>query len=975
MLLGVLAVLAPVTVKDPVVTWPKADSPTRATVLPLSPYRPLEFSATVDCGTLHAVSPGTALRTHSPGGPGLNITSGAGQVRFWVDGTEVLVDDLRSNCGYRVEADADGVRVFRDGALVANRPDLLPPQVSELVTDADSLAGLRVSLRTDARYESSPTLLKTVLLLAHACCLVVVVVWGWRHWRGRESARLTVPRFCAADAVLVLITGAWVFLGPANMDDGWYMQMARNASESSGYIGNFVYMFNVTENPFVLSQYLLQAWGQLGGWSLWWMRLVPTLCGLATWVLLRILLATLLGRAAKLRAVPWALLIAHLVWYLPYGTTLRPEPVIVLCAAATLVFAELAILRRSVGALAVAALCTALAMTASPSGLVAAAPLVLCLPWLLEWLRRQPWRTRISAVLLGAAATTVVVPVGFADATLGDVVEAAEVHKWYYLSFAWYEEFAHYNTLLNTAGWARRLPVLLTLAVVAVVAIASGRGGMGRDPVRRLLIVSSITTAIALALISFSPTKWVNHFHAVAAAPTVLLAAALLRSPLPRRSGPVVLGASVLLLVGAVSLSFAGNNWWVPFSDAGQRFGNHLDPDPQTNDLEPHFGPLYLRNPLLWIGVAVAAWLVAGWLRRRGKLSRLGPDRAVLVSASATAVLLMLGLFAYAPIAQAPGWTVARSGFQTLFGDGCGLASDVRVQLPSGELGAPGPAELSGDFQEGPPPLRTSPWGEPVTIWHDHRPDGTTPGVGRLVTGWYPMGEGTHVTVPVAGRLEGQRLTVEFRTADGVVRRPLQPDLRRPTLHEWQQVAVPVPPRAEAVRVVAVDQVTGADSWLAVAEPKVTEARPVSEVTRGRPVLANHIAAPLWPCVDQVGISNGITDAPQVRLTTDEALPPEWLDNISYLEWGGAWVETSRVWTQTKLAAELPGGPPRLPWGHVFEVRYPYPTGQFDLEVDQQVRWGWTRLPSLADNDYPDIARNAGTQPEEEQEEKKASNR
>src|SRR5690606_7539911 len=119
--------------------------------------------------------------------------------------------------------------------------------------------------------------------------------------------------------------GAWVFLGPANMDDGWYMQMARNASESSGYIGNFVYMFNVTENPFVLSQYLLQAWGQLGGWSLWWMRLVPTLCGLATWVLLRILLATLLGRAAKLRAVPWALLIAHLVWYLPYGTTLRPE--------------------------------------------------------------------------------------------------------------------------------------------------------------------------------------------------------------------------------------------------------------------------------------------------------------------------------------------------------------------------------------------------------------------------------------------------------------------------------------------------------------------------------------------------------------------------------------------------------------------------------------------------------------------------
>lgn len=161
---------------------------------------------------------------------------------------------------------------------------------------------------------------------------------------------------------------------------------------------------------------------------------------------------------------------------------------------------------------------------------------------------------------------------------------------------------------------------------------------------------------------------------------------------------------------------------------------------------------------------------------------------------------------------------------------------------------------------------------------------------------------------------------------------------------------------------VAVDGVSGAHTWLAVAEPKITTARPITELTRGRPVLANHIASPLWPCVEQVSVRHGITGTPQVRLTADEGLPPEWLDNISYLDWGGAWVQTTRQWVQTRLPAELPGGPPRLPWGNVFAVDYEHPVGRFDLRVEQEVRSGLAQLPTLADNDYPDIERNAGTQ-------------
>ncbi|RRO20651.1 hypothetical protein EIL87_01935 [Saccharopolyspora rhizosphaerae] len=64
---------------------------------------------------------------------------------------------------------------------------------------------------------------------------------------------------------------------------------------------------------------------------------------------------------------------------------------------------------------------------------------------------------------------TALVPVAFADASFGDVVEATEVHRWYYGSFAWYEEWRHIDTLM-AGPWALRLPVLMTVGVGLLVA-------------------------------------------------------------------------------------------------------------------------------------------------------------------------------------------------------------------------------------------------------------------------------------------------------------------------------------------------------------------------------------------------------------------------------------------------------------------------------------------------------------------------
>lgn len=300
--------------------------------------------------------------------------------------------------------------------------------------------------------------------------------------------------------MVAAVSVAWVVLGPVNIDDSWYLLMSRNAMRS-GYLGNAIYQFNVTENPFPAGQYVMQAWGGLAGnWSLGWMRLVPLGYGLATYALLGILVATVLGRPARARVVPWAVAAAH----------------------------------------------------------------------------------RVAAVLLTGAAASVVVPVVFADATLGDVLESVAVHRWYYTQFPWYAEYLHYENVFvgdERGAWGKRLPVLLTLAVLLAVALGVGRraGTAGRRG--QLLGSTATVTTLSLIAMALTPTKWVNHFGAVAASAAALLAAAMIRSPLPRRTGAAVTAIGSAGLVAAAAVAFAGPNLWRPLLDWGQPFGDPVNPD------------------------------------------------------------------------------------------------------------------------------------------------------------------------------------------------------------------------------------------------------------------------------------------------------------------------------------------------------------------------------------------------------------
>ena len=81
---------------------------------------------------------------------------------------------------------------------------------------------------------------------------------------GRGAGRGTGEASTAVRSGFGVVGAAWVLLGPLQYDDAWYELMARNVS-AAGYVGNYVYMFNVTESPFVASQYLAAVWGGLGG--------------------------------------------------------------------------------------------------------------------------------------------------------------------------------------------------------------------------------------------------------------------------------------------------------------------------------------------------------------------------------------------------------------------------------------------------------------------------------------------------------------------------------------------------------------------------------------------------------------------------------------------------------------------------------------------------------------------------------------
>ncbi|MFN2497049.1 MAG: arabinosyltransferase C-terminal domain-containing protein, partial [Pseudonocardiaceae bacterium] len=450
-------------------------------------------------------------------------------------------------------------------------------------------------------------------------------------------------------------------------------------------------------------------------------------------------------------------------------------------------------------------------------------------------------------------------------------------------------------------------------------------------------------------------------------------------SRLPR-TGPAATSAAVLTVALAAALVYAGPNLWRPFSDWGQPFGDHLLADGTPYDISlmaPHFGPFYLRNPLLWVGTAGVLAAGIAWWRRRGRRTGLTTDRGLLLLACGVSVALMPTVFVVAPLRQYPGWTVAQANLRALAGEPCGLADAVQVLAATGpQPVADGPALASGDFalaERTPGPLQPPADGTPV--WHDAVPAPHAELArerGTLTTPWYALpadSPATHVSIPVAagaaGALAGQQVQVQLgRTGSAGVHSSggnrvlwpertvtLDPDPRARS-NTWQEIPVPRE-GADAVRVLVRDDVTGPDSWVAVAAPSLTSWQPARTVTDGRPVFADQLSAVLWPCVDQAAIRPGIVEPPAVRLLTDDGIPELILNNPLDPNWGGTFVQASYTSTYVSMATRLhPSGPPTRQWGHVQRVAYDHPVGLVDLHIGSAVEPGWHRDLPIAGEAY-----------------------
>ena len=1014
--LAVGAALAPVVVSTPTVVWPPAGRPATSTTLALAPPRPLSFDAAVPCAALRGPGPVEGLRTVPPGeSRGLLVAArGEGPARrvtIDLDGERLVDAPLgAAPCTWTLAVAAGtSPRVARDGVPVALAcgacADVEPPQVTRLSTGREGTPGLGVTLRPDDRYASSPSLLKTLLLLAQLAVLaaLVAVLYG-RPRRGppglggrlrrRAGNLLARARSHAspADAVVVAVSGAWAFLGPTNFDDSWYPLMAR-AAERTGEMANAVYMFDASEAPFVSSQYLVQAWGALGGWSLLWMRLLAVLLGLLAYAGLRVYtVLALRGSGVREAKVPWALLVAHLLWWLPYGLTLRPEPLIVLLSVVVLVCGQLA--RRwgpvgAVGAVATAVAAAALALTCSPTGLVAVAPLVMDAPRAWAWLRgvrrTSPWAA-LAAVAVVVAAATVAVPAGLADASIGDILEAAAVHSWYYATVPWYDELVHYQTLLNpgVTPWAAPRAGDPHLAVLLVAAVSSGgrrattRCGASCSPARPPRASRSRCSSI-------SPTKWVLHFPAVAASGTVLVAVALLRAALPRQERAFAVAASVGVFVVAAAMTFAGLNLWRPVLRPRPALRPARDPRPHPlragpprpaprSDLPAQPADLDRdRAPGPLVGAQPAA-------RRRPRVPR-RPARCWWPPASPSS-------------SGSPGCSCSRRCASTRAGRSRWATSTTPCTPRAAwrtrcrccgrrppRSARPTPAVLTGDFLTavGSPVPRAVPG--MGTVWHTDGP--AVSGSGSLDSGWYPLPPdagrpaaaddprpaATDVVVPVLARPDPDlaiRAAIRLEIATGPVGAPTSVTREKiglsPVADErtWQQVPVslvgrPGPPTA--VRVV-VDSPSGV---LAVAQPWIGGARPIREVLAPEdgtpvPVRADQMTSAFWPCVDQQFVADGIAPPTRYRMQVGEDLGEKytglWTDNTL----GGVWRGEDLESTYVRLPTSVPvGGPPTRPWGSVDAVVHDLPTGGVTIVPGTTTRSGLARLPTIARESYAGV--------------------
>lgn len=984
---GLFLPFAPVDVSRIDVTWPQRDGTAESTALLLVNQTPHTLDATFDQVTVRAAarSGGIVFATIDPTEPesralGLVIETQGGQLIVTQRGRSVSLDaDVGGS--WSLHSSTAGTSVSVDGAIAAEWPDVVPPQVDALLTDAEAPEGMAVALQLVDDSNSQPSAAKVaamiILWLAAATTLVLLAVddrrraSGPRHLDSSNRRARWRRRLSAWDPLVVAALVGWAVIGPMTDDDGYYAQMALNA-DSAGYVGNYFQMFNQSFAPFTWFWQFLSFWQEIGGRSPLWLRLPSVVAAAAAWFFARRFLDTALAtQTIWLRRLGRALLaVAFLAWWLAFDIGSRPESLGALAGVIALTATARAIETRRLLPVSLGALVAGLAFAAHPTGAVAFAPLVLGIPAF--------WSIARDGVSASAAVgrTIAVLSVGsialfaaFADGSLHDVITGRALFSSVETPLGPADERIRYSLLLSDApmgSYAKRAVVLLALLLLVwflLAFLASRLLDRSAMPLRLALVGGTLPVSLLALLIT--PSKWTHHFGAIAGVGPLFIALVALGLPAvvralsrgeahPRWLAPVAL----VSLVPVIALTFRGRNTWAYAWDQGM-----INPG-----APPEIAGWQLGSVPLWVGTAgVIAMATVFALRRDGRSWR---DAAALYAVPALAGVFLLTSTSYLVIGFAStlhppgGFSVAAATAADPAGRECRVSDAVTIWD-----GSAGSTLAVSSVPSETVPSDTRPSGDPFALgaWpEDDRLPGGLEGwashgagdaaVGVYVSPWYSIGEvadGDRIGVLAGGRISEADDTdgfLEFASEDGRSLSTVAIADTAPRPGWTTLVAEPsqIPDNASLVRVVAVDGSTAPGGWIGVSEPMVIPAQRMTTAFPADAPTAVGWAMSFWfPCQRPMALAQGVIEPPVMATSWGPGAP----DNIWLTQRGGSLAGVTRLASVTTAASEMTGAGSW--WGRVVLFDYDVALDAYDLAQGRVTTWGFESpfgtLPQLID--------------------------
>ncbi|GAA1880046.1 arabinosyltransferase domain-containing protein [Williamsia serinedens] len=296
-----------------------------------------------------------------------------------------------------------------------------------------------------------------------------------------------------------------------------------------------------------------------------------------------------------------------------------------------------------------------------------------------------------------------------------------------------------------------------------------------------------------------------------------------------------------------------------------------------------------------------------------------------------------------AGIVQNP-YTVLGGSPGTLGGNGPRTVNGSTAALPFGLDPARTPVLGSFGFDSGKASLTTD--------WYRLPARGSTPLI--VVTA-----AGAIASVDVDGVGEfGRSLQVQFGTTGpdgqftqvGAPFMPIDPGPEPPN-RPWRNLRVPtavIPPRADVMRLVAVDDNLTSDQWLAITPPRAAQLRTLQDVVGSNtPTLVDFTVAQQFPCQRPIESRHGITQVPRWRILPDRITALSQSKTWMSSDDGGVLGISEGTTTPTTVPTYLRDDWYR-DWGSLERLTPLAPDAPTAVPtLGEQNRWGWTREGSL----------------------------